>query len=34
MRHLKKTRETNGGQIKEQHVPLTYDFPQVCTGLL
>ena len=23
MRHLKKNRETNGGQIKEQDVPLT-----------
>jgi hypothetical protein len=25
----KKIRETNGGQIKEQDVPLTYDSPQV-----
>jgi len=24
-----KIRETNGGQIKEQDVPLTYDSPQV-----
>ena len=25
----KKIRETNGGQIKEQEVPLTWDSPQV-----
>ena len=29
MRHL-KIRETNGGQIKEQDVLLTWNFPQVC----
>ena len=28
----KKNRETNGGQIKEQDVPLTYD-SQVCTNI-
>ena len=33
MRHLKKIRETNGGQIKEQDVPLTWDSPQVCCCL-
>ena len=27
----KKIRETNGGQIKEQDVPLTWDSPQVCS---
>ena len=26
----KKIRETNGGQIKEQDIPLTWDSPQVC----
>ena len=30
MGHLKKIRETNGGKIKEQDVPLTQDSPQVC----
>ena len=30
MRHLKKSLETNGGQIKEQDVPLTWDSPQEC----
>jgi len=29
MRHLKKIRETNGGEIKEQDILLTYDSPQV-----
>ena len=28
MRHLNKIRETNGGEIKEQDVPLTYKIPQ------
>ena len=29
----KKNRETNGGQIKEQDVPLTWDSPQVCNDV-
>ena len=29
MRHLKKIRETDEGQIKEQDVPLTWDSPQI-----
>ena len=29
----KKNRETNGGQIKEQDVPLTWDSPQVCEDI-
>ena len=29
MRHLKKIRETDAGQIKEQDVSLTWDSPQI-----
>ena len=30
MRHLKKIREINGGEIKEQDVPSTWGSPQAC----